>query len=173
MRHSLEKIILFSSAYVYKNLAMIFLYTQEANSPFYTSYVVLRRLVLYSERDLHTNRVWSMSVTDTRMFFLPSPGDIPPWAWQHGLCGCCDDKRLTCMTIICPCIVAGRNAEAVGESCCLNDALALCIFSYINIFSNIVIRGKIRDKFGIDESVVRDCLMSACGLRCAYIQQGQ
>ena len=78
MRYSLEKIILFSSAYVYKNLAMIFWYTQEANSPFYTSYVVLRRLVLYSERD--TNRVWSMSVTDTRTFFLPSPGDIPPSA---------------------------------------------------------------------------------------------
>ena len=77
------------------------------------------------------------------------------------------------MTIICLCIVAGRNAEAVGESCCLYGALALCTFSYINIFSNIVIRGKIRDKFAIDESVVRDCLMSACGLCCAYTQHGQ
>ena len=56
------------------------------------------------------------------------------------------------LSVYCPCTTAGRNAEAVGESCCFCGFLALCTFSYINIFSNNIIRGKIRDNSALTKA---------------------
>ncbi len=48
----------------------------------------------------------------------------------------------------CPCYVFGKNAEAVGDNCCL------CGISYfiapVNIYTRLLVRGKIRDKAGVE-----------------------
>ena len=55
------------------------------------------------------------------------------------------------MTYILPCVTAGRNAEAVGEGCCLYGFLAM--LGPIGIWSRAKIRGKIREQKGIDVSI--------------------
>ena len=117
-----------------------------------------------------------MSVTlDTHagvhVHVLPSVARRHPSQWQHGLCGCCDDVGLTCLTMCCPCIVAGRNADAVGYPCCFCGCLSATCF--LNVLSNVFIRGKIREQFGIDGGFCGDCMASGCCLCCAYIQQRQ
>ena len=116
-----------------------------------------------------------MSVTrgGVHMHVLPYVARKNPSGWQHGLFGCCNDIGLTFLTLFCPCVVAGLNAGAVGESCVLCGTVGFCLNDNIAIYSNIVIRGKIRKKFGIDGTTVHDCLVSACCLCCAFIQQRQ
>ena len=104
---------------------------------------------------------------------LPSVARRPPSAWQHSLFGCCNDKRLACMSLVCPCITAGLNAADVDEPCLLCGVLSVVACNQINIYSNAIIRGKIRDKFGVDGSAVEDYLISLFCLCCASIQQGQ
>ena len=104
---------------------------------------------------------------------LPSVARRHPSAWQHSLFGCFNDKRLTCMSLICPCITAGLTADEVDEPFLLCGLLSVFPCDNINIYSNAIIRGKVRDKFGIDGSAVEDCLVSQCCLCCASIQQGQ
>jgi Cys-rich protein (TIGR01571 family) len=52
------------------------------------------------------------------------------------------------ITYFCPCYTFGKNAEAVGDSCCL------CGLSYfiapINLYTRTHIRGKVRDQKGIE-----------------------
>lgn len=54
------------------------------------------------------------------------------------------------ITYFCPCYTFGKNAEAVGDSCCL------CGLSYfvapINLYTRTHIRGKVRDQKGIEVS---------------------
>ena len=77
------------------------------------------------------------------------------------------------MLLFCPCIVAGRNAAAIDEPCLLCGFLSLVLFDNITVYSTAVIRGRVRDKFGIDGSLVNDCLVSCCCLCCAHVQHGQ
>ena len=64
--------------------------------------------------------------------------------WSHGLFGCFDD---------CPCYTAGKNAEAVGESC------VLCGLPLVDLFSIAQIRSKIREQKGIDGTFVNDLIV--------------
>ena len=104
---------------------------------------------------------------------LPSVARKHPSAWQHGLFGCCNDIGTTCTALCCPFIIAGLNAEAVGESCILCGILGIAVPDSLAIYSNMVIRGMIRKKFGINGSTTRDCLAAALCPFCAYIQQRQ
>ena len=55
------------------------------------------------------------------------------------------------LSFFCPCYVIGKNAEAVGESCCLYCCLSFVPF--INFWCSVAIRGRIRAQKGIDVSV--------------------
>ncbi|PAA74628.1 hypothetical protein BOX15_Mlig018606g1 [Macrostomum lignano] len=96
--------------------------------------------------------------------------NVPTKEFQHGLCGCLDDCSLCIITYFCPCYTFGRNAEAVGSSCCL------CGVGLILGFGCIIgpmIRGKIRERQGIDGSFCKDwCIWLFCGF-CALVQEAQ
>ena len=54
------------------------------------------------------------------------------------------------ITYFIPCYTAGKNAEGVGETCLTHGILFFVPF--VNIYCGAVIRGKIREKKGIDVS---------------------
>lgn len=91
--------------------------------------------------------------------------------WQNGLFGCFSDVSLCCMAMLCPCIVGGKNAEGVKESCCLYGSLT-CIPGF-SVIGNMIIRGKIREKFLIDGGFAEDLMVSCCCGCCAAVQEGQ
>ena len=107
------------------------------------------------------------------VYVVPFVASKHPSASQHSLFGCCNDIRLTCTTMFCPCIVAGRNAAAVDESCLLCGLLSLVIYDNVCVYSNAIIRGRIREKFGIDGSAIDDCLVACCCMCCACVQHAQ
>lgn len=91
--------------------------------------------------------------------------------WQNGLFGCFDDFGLCIMTCIFPCLTAGKNAEANGESCILYGFLAL--LSCIGWWSRSKIRGMTREQKGIEGSMGMDCLMAIFCPCCALIQEAK
>lgn len=68
--------------------------------------------------------------------------------WQNGTFGCFSDIGTCCFSYFCPCIVAGQNAEAMGENCLLYGFLST--LGCIGIFTQASIRQKIREKYGIE-----------------------
>jgi len=90
--------------------------------------------------------------------------------WKHGMFGCFDDCGTCLLTYFLPCYVFGKNAEAVGESCCLCCIASLTPARWC---CHVVIRGKIRERRGIAGSVVSDFLMAVCCPCCALIQEAQ
>lgn len=91
--------------------------------------------------------------------------------FQHGIMGCFDNCGLCVMAYFCPCIVWGRTAEKVGESCCLCGAALF--FPIANLYSLVSIRGKVREAKGIDGSCCNDLLCTLfCGF-CMMVQAAQ
>lgn len=71
--------------------------------------------------------------------------------WANGFCGCFNDCTLCLITYIAPCYTAGKNAEAVGDSCITVGAL-YAILPIVGIFFAAKAREKIREQSGIDVS---------------------
>ena len=70
--------------------------------------------------------------------------------WTNGLFSFVNDIGTSIRTCVCPCVTAGKNAEAVGENCCLYGFLSTCVCS--TFFARAHIRGKIRGKYDIQVS---------------------
>ena len=70
--------------------------------------------------------------------------------WSSGICGCFEDIGICGLTYFCPCVTAGKNAEAVGESCILHGFLST--LACVGIYCGAQIRGKIREQYGIPVS---------------------
>lgn len=68
--------------------------------------------------------------------------------WKNGLFGCFGNFGLCIVTYFVPCLTAGKNAEAVGESCFLYGCLST--LGPIGIWSRAKIRGMIREQKGIE-----------------------
>ena len=71
--------------------------------------------------------------------------------WSNGLCGCFNNFGLCAMTYFVPCITAGKNAEAVGDNCCLVATL-YWLFPLVGLYMVAKVRGKIREQKGIEVS---------------------
>eukprot|EP00918_Siedleckia_nematoides_P076216 GHVU01166646.1.p1 GENE.GHVU01166646.1~~GHVU01166646.1.p1 ORF type:complete len:116 (+),score=10.87 GHVU01166646.1:183-530(+) len=83
--------------------------------------------------------------------------------WQQGTLGCFGNLGLSCLTFCCPCYVFGRNAEALGESCLF---CSLCfLIEPAGFGASVALRGRLREKRGIDGSLTEDIL---CWLLCPY-----
>ena len=67
--------------------------------------------------------------------------------WQNGTFACCNDVGACFFSCCCPCIVAGKNAEAMGENCMVYGALS--IIGCIGVYTMSTIRGKARERYGI------------------------
>lgn len=52
------------------------------------------------------------------------------------------------ITYFCPCYIFGKAAESVGDSCCLCGLVYF--IDPVNIYARTHIRGKIREKKGIN-----------------------
>ena len=70
--------------------------------------------------------------------------------WTNGLFGFVNDIGTFIRTCCCPCVTAGKNAEAMEENCCLYGFLSTCACA--TLFSRAHIRGKIRGKYDIQVS---------------------
>lgn len=91
--------------------------------------------------------------------------------FQNGILGCFEDCGTCLITYFCPCVTAGRNAEAVGENCVLCGFLTL--LGPIGIVSRGKVREKIREKYGIAGSLINDLICHCCCPLCALVQESQ
>ena len=91
--------------------------------------------------------------------------------FQHGLFGCFDNLGLCIITHFVPCYTFGKNAEAVGDSCCM-CGLALFV-PIVNLVARMSVRGKIREAHNIDGSCMGDLLKIVCCPFCALTQEAQ
>ena len=73
-------------------------------------------------------------------------------SWSSGICGCFEDVGICAMAYFCPCVIAGKNAEAVGESCPAHGFFSL--LGCVGMYCGAQIRGKIREKYGIEVSKI-------------------
>jgi len=90
--------------------------------------------------------------------------------YQHGLCSCCENCKVCICAIFCPCYVAGKIAEKVGDSCCL-----CCIVALVPVADCLCrgwIRAKVREQKGISGSIVTDMLYAWCCYPCTLCQDG-
>ncbi|XP_059064667.1 protein PLANT CADMIUM RESISTANCE 7 [Cryptomeria japonica] len=83
-------------------------------------------------------------------------GPLRPTEWSSGLCACCADQSVCCLTCWCPCITFGQIAEIVDEgspSCCANGGIygaLLCLTGLACCYSCLY-RTKIRAKFNLSD----------------------
>jgi len=90
--------------------------------------------------------------------------------FEHGTFSCFEDLGLCLVTYFAPCYVAGKNAQFMGNSCCLHGLATFCGFGFI---SDAIIRQKIREKYGIDGSLVNDIICHCFCPCCALIQEAR
>ncbi|XP_075244654.1 uncharacterized protein LOC142338674 [Convolutriloba macropyga] len=73
--------------------------------------------------------------------------------WSYTLFGCFDSFKTCILALFCPCYVAGKVAESVGENCILHG---LCC-AY-NAYCRAAVRQKVRLAKGIDRVESGDAL---------------
>ena len=91
--------------------------------------------------------------------------------WQHGLCSCFDNIGICVIAYLVPCYTFGKNAEAVGDSCCLCGVAFFVPF--LNICAALSLRGKLREQKGIDGSCLGDFFTILFCPLCAMVQEAQ
>lgn len=102
---------------------------------------------------------------------LVFPGSAMAREWSHGLFSCFDDCGTCLVTYFCHCYTAGKNAEAVGDSCLLCGLATFVPLA--NIFFMAQIRSKIREAKGIDGTFLNDILATCCCPLCMLVQSAQ
>jgi len=89
--------------------------------------------------------------------------------WDHGIFECFGDIKVCLLSWICgTCQVAQQKATVEGHDCGIGDLIpVLCC----PLCCMISVRGKIREKYGIEGSLVSDILCAwGCAI-CAVTQQ--
>ncbi|KAL0463627.1 UNVERIFIED_CONTAM: protein PLANT CADMIUM RESISTANCE 11 [Sesamum latifolium] len=99
-----------------------------------------------------------------------------PVPWSTGLCDCCDNISVCCLTCWCPCITFGRIAEIVDRgstSCGISGALysmILCVSGCSCLYSCFY-RSKLRGQYFLEERPCTDCCVHCCCETCALCQE--
>ena len=90
-------------------------------------------------------------------------------AWDTGLFDCFSDIKVLLVSWVCgTCQVAFQKAAVEGHECGLGDLIPVLICP---LCCMIQVRGKIREKYGIGGSLIKDILEAwICGI-CAVSQQ--
>ncbi|KAJ4710031.1 putative Plant cadmium resistance 2 [Melia azedarach] len=96
--------------------------------------------------------------------------------WSSGLCNCCADCSICCLTCWCPCITFGRIAEIVDKgssSCGVYGALyfVLSLVTGCGCLYSCCYRSKMRQQFMLKKSPCGDCLVHFCCESCALCQE--
>ncbi|XP_033761774.1 protein PLANT CADMIUM RESISTANCE 3-like isoform X2 [Pecten maximus] len=92
--------------------------------------------------------------------------------FANGLCGCMNNCTLCLITYVAPCYTAGKNAEAVGDSCIMVGAL-YWVFPIVGIYLSAKVREKVREQKGIEGGFGSDCLVHLFCPICALVQDAQ
>ncbi|XP_011078432.2 protein PLANT CADMIUM RESISTANCE 2-like [Sesamum indicum] len=106
----------------------------------------------------------------------PKLGPHSPVPWSTGLCDCCDNISVCCLTCWCPCITFGRIAEIVDRgstSCGISGALysmILCVSGCSCLYSCFY-RSKLRGQYFLEERPCTDCCVHCCCETCALCQE--
>ncbi|KAG8366579.1 hypothetical protein BUALT_Bualt17G0094600 [Buddleja alternifolia] len=96
--------------------------------------------------------------------------------WSTGLCDCCNDISICCLTCWCPCITFGRIAEIVDRgstSCGVSAALywMICCVSGCSCLYSCFYRSKLRGQYFLEEKPCTDCCVHCCCETCALCQE--
>eukprot|EP01115_Flamella_aegyptia_P008614 TRINITY_DN3594_c0_g1_i1.p1 TRINITY_DN3594_c0_g1~~TRINITY_DN3594_c0_g1_i1.p1 ORF type:complete len:123 (+),score=32.52 TRINITY_DN3594_c0_g1_i1:35-370(+) len=90
-------------------------------------------------------------------------------AWDTGLFDCLSDCKVCLVSWCCaPCQVAYQKAAVEEHECGLGDLIPVCCCP---ICCQVSVRGKIREKYGIEGSGCGDCMASFCCGICSISQQ--
>jgi len=88
--------------------------------------------------------------------------------FKQGLCGCFDSFGICACTYFCPCYITGKTAEGLGKSCCIWGFLSL---TPLRPITGAMLRQSVREKYGIDGSLIGDCCFHWFCSCCATIQE--
>jgi len=88
--------------------------------------------------------------------------------FKNHICGCYKNPILCLFSYCCPCYVYGKVAESVGENCLMYGALTVLP---CRVCFNWKIRGKVREKYGVDGDMKMDIACHCCCPLCAIIQE--
>ncbi|XP_057839871.2 cell number regulator 10 [Cryptomeria japonica] len=108
--------------------------------------------------------------------YPPQGRPLRPTEWSTGLCACCTDQSVCCLTCWCPCITFGQIAEIVDEgspTCCVSGGIygaLLCLTGFAYCYS-CWYRTKIRDKYNLADIPCADCLVHCFCEPCALCQE--
>ncbi|KAL1551240.1 Protein PLANT CADMIUM RESISTANCE 11 [Salvia divinorum] len=96
--------------------------------------------------------------------------------WSTGLCDCCDNVNICCLTCCCPCVAFGRIAEIVDRgstSCGVSGALYSMIFcmSGCSCLYSCFYRSKLRGQYFLEEQPCTDCCVHWCCETCSLCQE--
>ncbi|XP_056696689.1 protein PLANT CADMIUM RESISTANCE 2 isoform X2 [Spinacia oleracea] len=101
---------------------------------------------------------------------MNQPGGGAVRDFSTGLCDCCSDLPLCCLTCWCPCITFGRIAKIVDKgssSCGVSGAL----YSLVMVVTGCQYNGYIHAQYGIPEDSCGDCCIHFCCESCALCQE--
>eukprot|EP01089_Gocevia_fonbrunei_P020566 TRINITY_DN76_c0_g1_i2.p1 TRINITY_DN76_c0_g1~~TRINITY_DN76_c0_g1_i2.p1 ORF type:complete len:104 (-),score=9.38 TRINITY_DN76_c0_g1_i2:205-516(-) len=90
--------------------------------------------------------------------------------WQEGLFGCFSDIESCLCSCFCPCVQIGKNIEAVDGDGCVLWAI---LYMFLPCIIGTVERGKVRQKYSIEGSVISDLFCSWCCGCCAMAQEAR
>ncbi|KAK8537338.1 hypothetical protein V6N12_043504 [Hibiscus sabdariffa] len=98
--------------------------------------------------------------------------------WSTGVCGCCSDVSICCLTTFCPCITFGRSAGIISKgrvSCWENCVLYVLVHHLLGLFPSVlcgcVYRRKMREEFGLKQGPCHDFFVHCFCHYCALCQE--
>jgi len=90
-------------------------------------------------------------------------------AWDTKLLDCFSDIKVLLVSCFCGlCQLAQQKATVESHNCGIGDFIPVCL---CGICCAVSVRGKIREKYGIEGSVLTDLLAAWCCGLCALSQQ--
>mmetsp|Transcript_44357 Transcript_44357/g.79565 ORF Transcript_44357/g.79565 Transcript_44357/m.79565 type:complete len:143 (-) Transcript_44357:406-834(-) len=95
--------------------------------------------------------------------------------WETGLFGCFGDVSLCLLTCCCTCVPGGRTLSVATAGTNDGSGMWICIYFAsmlvgVNCCAEWYSRSKLRDKYSIDGSAIKDCAVTCC-CYCCVVQQ--
>ncbi|XP_029135480.1 plac8 onzin related protein 4 [Labrus bergylta] len=103
-----------------------------------------------------------MVVTQPRPFIMDSVSN----QWTSGICDCLQDLPQCCLSCWCSPCFACKTAHEAGECLCLPLLDACGLIPPINT----ALRVSVRQRYGIEGTVFKDCVYACCCGPCSWCQ---
>ncbi|KAL3697318.1 hypothetical protein R1sor_011394 [Riccia sorocarpa] len=103
------------------------------------------------------------------------PGSAPTLgAWTTGLCGCCQDCASCFVGHWCPCVLVGKNVEAIdeGRTSCATGGMIFFLLQFTGVCCvyTCLYRKSLRETYGIPGGPVEDFCTDCWCLCCSICQ---